>query len=130
MRSAWLLVALVATVASSGCGPANWGTATGTVTVDDQPLKSGVVTFQPVAGGAAAYGQVTDGKFTLYTGQDAGLKAGQYQVTVAAQSVPEPGSKDRAKLLTPEKYASPATSGLKEEVRAGSNNFELRLKSE
>ena len=68
------LVLLALCLLPSGCGSGTWGTTTGTVAVDGKPLDTGVVTFHPVSGGAAAYGQVTNGSFTLFTGQQAGLK--------------------------------------------------------
>ena len=123
----WL--ALSCCLLLAGCGTAGWGTGSGTVSVDDQPLKTGVVTFHPTDGGAAAYGQVTDGRFTVYTGQQAGLKAGKYQVTVSASSIPEPGSREQAKLLTPARYATPQTSGLMADVKSGGNSFEFKLSS-
>jgi hypothetical protein len=127
-RAPWLIAVLLAALLA-GCGSGDWGTGTGTVSVDGTPLKAGVVTFHPRDGGAAAYGQVSDGKYTLYTGQQAGLKVGEYQVTVSATSIPEPGSTEKAKLLTPAKYAQPATSGLTEKVKAGANAFDLKLSS-
>jgi hypothetical protein len=127
-RALWLIAVLVAALLP-GCGSGDWGSGTGTVSVDGTPLKAGIVTFHPRDGGAAAYGQVTDGKFTLYTGQQAGLKTGQYQVTVSATSIPEPGSTEKARLLTPEKYARPETSGLAEAVKGGSNTFDFKLSS-
>jgi len=129
MQRALLVLTIALGTAIAGCGSGDWGTGSGTVSVDGQALKSGVVTFHPSGGGATAYGQVTDGKFTVYTGEQAGLKTGKYQVTVSASSIPEPGSKETAKLLTPAKYAAPATSGLDADVHSGANIFEFKLQS-
>jgi hypothetical protein len=130
MRRALIMIALLAAgLLAPGCGSGDWATGSGTVSVDDQPLKTGIVTFHPVGGGAAAYGQVTEGKFTVHTGQTEGLKTGQYQVTVSSSSIPEPGSKEQARLLTPPRYAVPATSDLKADVKAGENEFKFNLKS-
>lgn len=118
---------LLATCLVPGCGAGDWGSVSGTVTLDGAPLGAGVITFHPVAGGADAYGQVTQGKFTIFTGEQAGAQTGSYRVTVSATTIPESGSGERAKLLTPEKYATPATSDLKAEVAPGANLFSFEL---
>lgn len=120
---------VVLCVLTAGCGAGDWGTATGRVTLDGEPLKQGVVSFHPAGSDATAYGQVNDGSFTVNTGQKSGLKAGSYIVTVSATSVPPSGSNQVAKLLTPQKYASKATSDLKAEVKPSSNQFEFALRS-
>ncbi|MFO0866358.1 MAG: hypothetical protein U0744_17225 [Gemmataceae bacterium] len=112
-----------------GCSSGDWGTASGTVTLDSEPLKQGVVTFHPTHSDATAYGQVNDGFFKLNTGQKEGLKSGSYVVTVSATSVPPSGSNQVAKLLTPPKYANKATSDLKADVKAASNQFKFALRS-
>ncbi|MFM9024668.1 MAG: hypothetical protein ACKON7_04915 [Planctomycetaceae bacterium] len=63
------------------------GIVTGLVTLDGEPLTTGVITFNPKAGGPTAYGAIgTDGRYELHTGAAAGLAAGEYVVTVAANA--------------------------------------------
>jgi hypothetical protein len=116
-------------LALSACGSGEWGNVSGTVSVDGEPLKTGTITFHPVAGGADAYGTITGGSYSISTGQDPGLKTGQYQVMVSATTIPESGSAEKAKLLTPAKYATPQTSDLKADVHSGSNRCDFKLNS-
>jgi hypothetical protein len=111
----------------AGCGGA--GTVTGEVTLDGTPLKEGLITFHPADPGPTAYGQVKAGEFNLSTGQKASVPPGKYKVTVSASTIPEMGTKQEAKLLTPAKYAKPDTSGLEAEVKSGSNRFKFEMKS-
>lgn len=65
------------------------GIVTGLVTLDGKPLTTGVITFNPKTGGPTAYGAIgTDGRYELRTGAAAGLPAGEYVVTVAANAAP------------------------------------------
>jgi hypothetical protein len=61
-----LLALIVLCGVVAGCtGDANKGTVNGTVTLDGQPLKSGLIRFDPVDGQTAtADAPITDGKFT------------------------------------------------------------------
>ena len=114
---------------SLGCGAGDWGTVSGTVTLDDQPLDKGLVTFNPEAGGAAGYGQAQNGAFTIRTGTKEGLKAGKYVVTVLDNTVPQPGTAEKMKFLTPKKYADLATTDFKIEIKPGPNAVKLEMKS-
>src|SRR5438270_13282201 len=109
-RLAPLLVAAMLG-ALTGCA-GDWGTAAGTVTHNGAPLKKGTVTFTPKEG-PTAYATIADGNFTVMTGSSVGLKPGDYVVTVVDQTIPDPDANELAKILTPVKYASPATSDLK-----------------
>ncbi len=124
-----LVLFLTLLVLAGGCGAGDWGTVSGRVTLDDQPLEKGDVTFNPVKGGAPGTGRVVNGAFTIQTGTKAGLAAGEYLVTVADQTIPKSGSKEAAKLLTPKKYADPKTSDLKATIQPGSNPVELKMVS-
>jgi hypothetical protein len=99
------------------------------VTLDNQPLEKGLVTFLPKDGGAPGYGQVSNGNFTIQTGTKPGVKAGSYLVTITDMTIPESGTTQTAKLLTPEKYARDTTSDLKAEVKPGANTFSFEMKS-
>jgi len=128
LRARFLPLVPLLTLALAGCA-GDWGSASGTVTLDGAPLKEAAISFVPADGGATAYGQVKDGAFSLSTGQKDGLKAGKYRVAVSASTVPAMGTKEVAKLLTPKKYASPETSGLEADVKSGSNSFKFDLNS-
>ena len=121
----------------SGCGGGG-GTVSGTVTLDGNPLRLGVVTFHPVAGGPAAIGPVTkDGTFELTIGNDVTIPPGDYLVTVdAGEPTPyempvgaAPKPPPPPKRITPDKYANKDTTDLKVTVKAGSNKIPLDLKS-
>ena len=128
MRARTLSVLPILGLALAGCA-GDWGGATGTVTLDGAPLKEASISFVPTDGGATAYGQVKDGAFALSTGSKDGLKAGKYRVSISASTIPQMGTKEQAKLMTPKKYASPETSGLEEVVKSGSNSFKFELSS-
>jgi len=80
---------------------------TGLVTLDGEPLTTGVITFNPKAGGPTAYGAIgTDGRYELRTGAAAGLTAGEYVVTVAANAAapaaaPEPARATASEAESP-----------------------------
>jgi len=107
----------------------------GVVTLDGKPLDRGAVSFHAVEGGPTAVGPIDQsGRYQLRTGEDHGLPAGEYLVTVVANedsvlpdnfASPLPG-----KLITPIQYGSTATTNLKETVAPGSNNIDLTLVSE
>jgi hypothetical protein len=118
-----------------GCGDRYASTVSGSVTLDEQPLTSGTVTFHPVSGGPVAYAVIgADGSYSLKTGDTECLKPGAYLVTVVATEQP-PANLPRAatppigRLITPEKYSRQKTTDLKCEVDAGSNEIKLALNS-
>jgi hypothetical protein len=124
--------------------------ASGTVTLDGAPVEGARVTFSPkAADGKAAVGMTdSSGDFTLTTdGTAEGALPGSYTVTIAktgggagtvdprsggGQMSPEEAAKFMEQVkematakqedLLPEKYKSPATSGLTAEVKAGQDN--------
>ena len=105
----------------------------GLVTLNTTPLTTGTVAFHPAAGGPTAYGSIgPDGSYTLLTGNQHGLKSGEYVVTVVATGPPEPPSKEHmepvGKLLTPASYGDVKTSPLRATVTPGSNRILLELK--
>lgn len=126
----FVLTGFVLTLASAGCG-GDWGTVSGTVTLDKVPLKGGMITFHPATpgDGTTAYGEIHDGAYTIRTGQKSGLKIGLCRVTVSASTIPREGTNEAAKLLTPVKYSRPETSKLEADVKAGSNVFPFDLTS-
>jgi hypothetical protein len=125
------------------------GIVTGLVTLDGAPLTTGVITFNPTAGGPAAYGAIgTDGRYELRTGAAQGLAAGEYVVTVAANAAapaepPQTPSTAEAAaeaapaagppvlpLLTPEKYADLDRTPLRASIKGGEQVLEFHLGSE
>jgi len=131
-----MLLAAAACVAA-GCGQP--GAVSGRVTLDGSPLATGVITFNPSASGPSAYGAIgPDGRYELRTGAAAGLAAGDYVVTVAANaSAPEqpatgpwPGTERVLPLVTPGKYASREKTPLRATVRAGGQTLDFDLVSE
>ena len=130
----WLGIGVVLVFASivGGCG-GQGAQVTGTVTLDNEPLTTGTVSFHPEQPGPFAYGQIdSSGRYTLNTGTEEGLTPGNYTVTVDATELvpatptnPEP----LPKLLTPERYRDKTTSGIAVEVKPGSNEIPLELTS-
>ena len=115
----------------TGCGTSNESTVSGKVTLDGQPLSTGTVTFHPVAGGPAAYGQIqADSSYRLKTGSAAGLALGSYVVTVVATESPklsEEAGEEIPPLLTPERYGEVKQTDLEFTIRPGDNKIDLAL---
>ncbi|MDX2038749.1 MAG: hypothetical protein SFX72_19035 [Isosphaeraceae bacterium] len=139
----------------SGCGDdsglAQRSPVSGKVSYKGQPLAKGLISFIPGApDGRAATGQITDGKYQLTTqDENDGAFPGTYTVTIAARVVDMTQATEAAKKKgatsaalpqdfaakankdakneIPEKYSLPTTSGLKAEVKAGSNTFDFDL---
>jgi hypothetical protein len=122
------LIATVFLLNLAGCSSSDWGTATGTVTLDGKPLEKGRVTLEPEAGGATAYAQINAGKFTVMTGAEQGLKVGNYKVMIIDQTIPEFGTDQQPEILTPLKYSSPETTDLTATIKAGHNQLEFVMK--
>jgi hypothetical protein len=137
----WFRVLIVAAsvttmVAFSGCGGAYDSSVTGMVTLDGQKVPRGTVSFQSKGGGPAAYALIEeDGSYSVQTGREAGLPAGEYYVTVTANEAPATtqtstgGPPPPGKLITPLRYRSRETSGLSFTVEPGSNEINLELTS-
>jgi hypothetical protein len=122
-RPAWFaflnLVVLLAF--SAGCEiQSPYVPVRGTVTLDGNPLESGVVRFQPSVGQVATGEIGPGGEFTLSThAQGDGVLAGTYRVTVVAYdpSAAEPGAEH---LIVPVRYTRSGTSGLQVTIFPGS----------
>ena len=125
---------------SSGCGGALPATVSGTITIAGNPLPegehiAGEVMFYPVAGGAAAYGNVSSGgAYEITTGGTKGLEPGEYVVTVRVVQMPPPppGGYQNAppqKLVSPPRYQNRDSSDLKFKVTPGKNTIDLNLES-
>lgn len=116
-----------------GCRADHDAMVTGVVLLDEQPLATGMVTFHPLEGGAAVYGQIQPGgRYALRTGGAGSLAAGEYQITVVATDNPPaaPGQTPAVgKLITPERYNRLETTDLRATVKPGANDVPLSLKS-
>ena len=78
-----LMLAMLIALLVTGCGDSGPGAqATGTVTLDGQPLTSGVINFLPTDGqGASAGAEIKDGSFTLE------LPPGEKMVAIVSEKV-------------------------------------------
>ncbi|MBN1909588.1 MAG: hypothetical protein JW818_07615 [Pirellulales bacterium] len=79
-----LLCLLLATVLGCGGGADGRRALRGTVTLDDQPLATGKITFVPAPGtdGTTTGGPISNGKFEILA--DKGLKPGKYLAKIEA----------------------------------------------
>ncbi|WP_435018194.1 hypothetical protein TA3x_000140 [Tundrisphaera sp. TA3] len=135
----------VALLAALGCGgPADEyprEPISGTVTLDGQPLASGLITFEPTAGQPTqAGGMISAGEFSVP--QDQGPVPGAYSVSIFAGS-PDPGLAASAKDAGPPAVGGPRSklrdpiperynirTKLAAEVKAGGpNRFPFALES-
>jgi hypothetical protein len=129
---------LVAALAGAvGCGGSYDSTVTGMVTLDGKVVPRGNVAYQPVSGGPVAYAAISEnGAYSLRTGRENGLPAGEYQVTVTSnepatqRQTANGGPPPPGKPITPIWYRLNDTSGLRFTVSPGSNEINLELKSE
>jgi hypothetical protein len=119
------VAAILIAIACSGCGSKSpVARVRGKVLLDDKPLAMGSVVTLPRAGRGAT-GAINDGEFELSTfGTGDGALIGTHKVAVVAN---EPSNSTDAeappgKLLVPQRYTNPATSGLTIEVKAGEVN--------
>jgi hypothetical protein len=128
---------LVVLVTISGCGGVYDSTVSGTVTLDGNPVPCGTVTFYPQVSGPAAYARILEnGSYSVHTGREEGLPAGEYAVTVSAnepstiKQTASGGPPPPGKPITPMWYRSKESSGLKFNIAAGSNEINLELTSQ
>ena len=134
-----LLAACCLLLAGCGGGPdlPDRAKVQGVVTLDDRPLTSGTVIFEPDASkgttGPPAYGQIDpQGRYELRTDRTAatadGAVLGFHKVRVQARQDVEPGK--LARSLIPAKYDDANRSGLTAKVNPGQvNEVDLPLKS-
>ena len=140
-------VATIVLLGLTGCGADQMplGQVSGVVTAGGQPLSSGVIHFVPQAGPKASgvLDQQGGYRLTTYVGGD-GAITGRHQVYFtpldddthmdnytdadyqSGKIPPEPSPQE----FLPQKYLAPATSGLSEQVAAGSNSFNFALETD
>ena len=134
----WTILGLSFSWAILGCGSSETPLApvTGVVTYQGEPLPRGTIVFTPDTSrgtrGPIALGKIeADGKYTLYTKNDPGAVSGWHVITIVAVEEPMNASLNNAarpRMLLPQKYQSPSSSGLVREVKTNEPNiidFEL-----
>jgi hypothetical protein len=127
--TAMLLVLLV----STGCGDgSDLVSASGTVTLDGQPLSGVVVEFRPsAAGGSSFFGRAdSSGRYRLMrTAFQSGVAPGEYSVLIYYESEDDPSctcETEQEQWEIPARYRS--TSELQVTVEArGRNRFDFEL---
>jgi hypothetical protein len=137
-RRILVLVLFLEASAVVGCGN-GLVQVSGTVTLDGKPLAGGPqmdasVSFVREDGhGRPAVGVIDEsGNYTLKTGSQTGVEPGSYLVGIEAKKITMPTTREgmpQATLLTPAKYGNVTESGLRAEVKPGSNTFDFALES-
>jgi hypothetical protein len=99
----------------------------GTVTLDGAAVSNASVQFVPDQSkgttGAPAVGFTNaEGKYELVTATVNGAIVGHHKIRVEARAAPKNEMDTLPPLITPERYANEATSGLTAEVKAGEQN--------
>jgi hypothetical protein len=123
-------------IALAGCSSRMAADVSGKVTLDGKAIGPGDVVFTPAGQiNNAATGTIeSDGSYFLKTGRTTGLSPGKYQASLSVREPPanfHPGDRPPpGRLLIPEKYQLPNTSGLEFEVQPGRNTIDLALKSD
>ena len=138
MKKTWLILLITAL----GCSQSDQGIVhvEGSVSLNGEPLDSGIVSFFPESGRGATGFIEQDGTFTLGTlEKDDGAILGIHKVTVTAQKASQSGrpnfdsdATDRSAedSAIPIRYANPESSGLSFEVKLGeANNFAIELEN-
>ena len=132
------LGAVLALIALAGCG-GDMATISGSVTLDGEPVgchenMSGMVIFQNTAGGPKAFAAIDgSGDYQVSAGSAKYIEPGEYTATVSVKEFLESADGDSqriTKLVTPKKYTSARTAGLRFNVEKGGNRIDLALTSE
>jgi hypothetical protein len=122
------VLAFVLFASASGCskkGPAI-AHVKGRVLLNGQPLTTGSVITIPTAGRGAKSFIQTDGAFELGTfAASDGAIVGEHKVGVVAYDRPANAGPEsnNGKLLVPQRYVNPESSGLKIDVKANEPNI-------
>lgn len=124
---------------NAGGGP-DLGLVSGTVTLDGQPVSSGIISFVPdetrgSRGPVASAIISTEGRYTLHApGRRPGAVIGFHKVAVACPETISSGESEGeesedSQCSIPAVYASEETSPITVEVTAGNNTIDVELKS-
>lgn len=139
LRALWHWIAsLPCLLLIIGCG-SGMASVSGSVTLDGAQLAGGkevrgTVFFYPDGQpGAPGIGVLDEnGRYTLMTGSQEGVKPGPYTVAVSATQIimpKDPHGMPSGKPITPRKYGDPKLSGFHADVQSGSNTFDFALNS-
>jgi hypothetical protein len=121
---------------AAGCGN-GLASVKGTVTLDGQPVnggpeKYGTVSFYRQGGGGAPGVAIIDGSgnYEVKTGAQSGIVPGAYDVAISIKKITSGADQyalPKATLISPPKYGSIRSSGLRADVKQGRNavNFDL-----
>ncbi len=107
----------------------------GKVTIDGKEVPEGMISFQPVGGGAIAVAPIeSDGSYEVKTGSTTGLAPGEYNIAVSApKGIPPAPTPDNPKpkfeRWVPVRYNDIEKSGLTINVTSGSTEKNLELTS-
>lgn len=129
----WLVAFCLISLVAHGCSSdSSKGTVTGTVTLDGQPLQSGLIRFVPADGQTpTAEATITDGEFT------AQVPVGEKRISISAPKVvgkrkayetPDSPMVDIVEELLPARYN--VTSELTLKVSGGRQDAPFDLKSD
>jgi hypothetical protein len=120
---------------AAGCGSdSGRGSVKGKITVSGKPLAKGTITFLPTTGTKDPITTpVTNGEYTI---PDLPVGLAKVYIIPPLTSEPSPVDKgdgvpaarpERKKVVVPEKYQNPTTSGLSLTVQKGENKFDADL---
>ncbi len=132
---AHLLAALAGPVAGCSSSTMPLARATGTITIEGQPIAGAKVVFRPEAGPAASGETDTKGRFVLSTYQSGdGAVIGHHSVVVVPK-LPgvmltpgqEPNAPPAPTVIIPAQYQRADSSGLVAEVAQSANDFVFDL---
>jgi hypothetical protein len=130
-RRSSLLLVVFATIA--GCSNSELVPLTGKVTLDGAPLPTAIITFMNVSNGPSGYGSMQgNGEYFAKTGSQSGLTPGDYQISVVAYQPEEVIDRTYAKpmkVIAPERYANPETSGFRYTLGTSGGTFDIELTS-
>ena len=129
-RTACLVIAIVISMASVGCGKRN-STVTGKVVYgkDGFPMTAGTVMFVSVEGQRLARGDIhSDGTFTLGSAQNEGILPGKYGVCIVP---PDTSSQRENGIIGPpvmdSRFLNTQTSELQFDVQPGKNDITVKV---
>ncbi len=132
----WLMLAWMS-LTVVGCGPGNpRREIKGKVTLKGEPVKDGVISFEPLAAGGEVTresGVIINGEYTIPA--DAGLLPGRYKVRITAgdstapsdpNQLPGPGGNYVMKDKVPPEYNTKTTQEV-EVKESGPNQFDYAI---
>ena len=126
------LTMAAACILALGCSRSSLVEVSGEVTLDDQPVEQGVISFWPADGvGPTAQAVINEGKYNVEVApgqKKVGVEAVE-EKSKAYPSGPNGPAVPVHQLISPERYADPKQTDLSCEVNFTSNVHNFRLKS-